>query len=149
MSFSVRCRPPVIKLITKEVHFCDVCGRKQYISRKCRKCGAEMCSHCWETHGTTYPLNVYFSNGNDGHYCNLCDSKLSADRSDPLHAAYLKVQELRLELERWNADFTAQTKDAEEAVRALSSAEARIVLAAKPKNISVVRRFRENFPSHA
>src|SRR5206468_2294737 len=122
------------------VLFCDVCRREQYLGSVCRKCGVEMCAHCWETHGQTYPSNVHFSNGGDGYYCNLCDGKLLSQNDDPLHAAYVKVHELRLELERWNKDFDARVKAAEKDVRNLAAASDRIVSVVEPKNIHVVRK---------
>src|SRR4051812_15710406 len=98
------------KMVAKEVFFCDVCRREQYIALSCKNCGTEMCSFCWEHHGQVYSSNIFVSQGYDGHYCNFCDRQLRLKGTNKLHAAYLQIRELRLEMEQWNEAFTARQK---------------------------------------
>lgn len=106
------------KEIMKEVSFCDECGREAYV-HTCGKCGKDYCYEC-EKNYIEYKAGVFHS-GDDGTYCLDCDSELLARKSDPIHAAYLRIKHLRMEHISWWEDFERRAKEADANLRDLKS----------------------------
>lgn len=108
------------KKISKEVQFCDKCDKEDSYPTPCLLCGTEMCYECKQKHGTSYNHAVYFQGSGDGFYCHSCDEKLRSTGTNKLHSAYLKIKNLRQELELWSADFKGRQAVAENELKLAS-----------------------------
>lgn len=106
------------KTISKEVSFCDQCGKETYVAA-CQCCGVDHCWECRKEYGTEYTHAVCVSGSGDGYYCKMCDRKLSNSGSDPLHNAYSEIASLRKESNLWNSDFRIRSTHAEEFLKRL------------------------------
>jgi len=79
---------------TVEAHVCDGCGAQTYVT-PCLHCDVEHCWECRKKLGREYAHAVYFAGSGDGYYCKSCDGELSRNGSDPLHNAYVEIQQVR------------------------------------------------------
>lgn len=101
------------KTVTREVDFCDRCGKEQDYLVACLGCRMEVCWQCSEAVGVTYQHGVYFRGSGDGFYCRSCDIALSETNADPLHVAYRAVRALRDEATASHNDFKRRQELAE------------------------------------
>ena len=106
------------KIVQKEVHVCDKCGKETYPD-PCLGCGTEVCYECQPKHGKNYRHSVYFQGSGDGFYCSPCDTKLTEGGTDARHNAYCAVKSLKDELEAWHTDFKRRQEKAEDALKSL------------------------------
>ncbi len=101
------------KIVSKQTHFCDMCGKEDDYPHVCMNCGKEMCYDCRKKHGVEYTQGVHFSGSGDGYYCKECDLKLTTNGKDKLHAAYRAITSLRLENKAYWNNFEKRSKEAE------------------------------------
>ena len=97
---------------------CDVCGKDAY-GYSCLKCGIEHCWECSKKLGKIYHHAVSFSGSGDGYYCLNCDSLMRVERGNPLHNAYIQIENLRDEQNAYFKDFERRSKKAEEYLQSL------------------------------
>ena len=106
------------KIVSKEVSFCDKCGKEIYIT-KCNNCDKEHCWECRKTEGIEYSYSVHSGGGDDGYYCKLCDTELRKTKTDELHNSYLTIQKLQNEFEAFDKDWGNIVKLADEKAKEL------------------------------
>ena len=106
------------KLVTREVDCCDRCESESFLTH-CKECNTAHCYDCRKEFGVGYQQGLYVQGSDDGYYCRTCDNELTKSGADELHAAYLGIKRLRLELDAWSCDFERRKKKAEESVRLL------------------------------
>ena len=106
------------KKLTQDVVFCDACGTDKHVYSHCGNCGVDHCYECAKKLGKTYSHGVYCGGSGDGYYCTQCQATLHKT-GDVRFMAYLRIQDLRAECERWSADFNARQTAAEKAIRDL------------------------------
>lgn len=113
----------MIETVTVERRRCDICGGDAYKWTQCLSCGKDLCPTSTETnpHSVRYAHAVGFSGGGDGYYCIPCDIRLSEDRSDPLHQAYVAIRDYRDEQQRLYETRKQQGDELDQAVRYLRS----------------------------
>lgn len=100
------------------VTICDGCGSSESVYYHCLKCGKDFCYECKSSGKVIeYKQGIYVSGSNDGVYCSECNAELMKNPS-PLFSAYLKIAELRQELEIWSKDFTHRKEKSEAVILA-------------------------------
>lgn len=107
------------KTINKEVTICDQCGKETYV-HKCLKCGVDHCWECQKTQGIVYTHSTCCSGSGDGYYCNKCDAELRVAKNDKLHAAYVNIQNLRMESELFYKNWKERANNAEATIKRLN-----------------------------
>ena len=107
------------KAIQKEIRICDCCKIEQAIF-SCMECDKDFCYECGKTQGVEYNHAVYFTGSGDGYYCTNCDTRLSNERTDSLHNAYINIKTLKNESILWSRDFKERSERAEEEVEQLT-----------------------------
>jgi len=103
------------KIVEKEVHFCDSCGKETYVSQ-CLVCVAEYCWECEKKEMVEYKSGVW-SSGLDGHYCLRCNSELLVNKNNPIHELYVRIKYLRMENESWYKEFKKRADATEKELR--------------------------------
>jgi hypothetical protein len=107
------------KAMEKEVSFCDKCGKEDEYLTKCLSCGEEYCYECRTKHLKEYAHGIHVAGSGDGYYCKKCDKKLAESKEEPLHNAYVTIQDLKKEEEQWYANFRKRCTIAENNVQKL------------------------------
>lgn len=110
------------KQILETKTLCDVCGKETY-GGHCLLCGVDHCYGCSKKLGKTYHHAVSFNGSYDGYYCITCDSELRTTRSNPLHNAYIQIENLREEQRIYRKDFEKRSKKAESYLKRLLEAQ--------------------------
>ena len=108
------------KQVNKIVTVCDVCGKEQLYSTKCRICGKDFCHGCCKDNIKCYPHSICCSGGSDGYYCVECLNKPIPAEHMELIEAYKMIASLRAEYMVWNKNYEARSKAAEAKVQELS-----------------------------
>lgn len=111
----------MIKTVEVEQRCCDWCGGDAYEWTRCFGCGKDLCSEgvsssSAKPHGVRYAHGVQFSGSGDGYYCLPCDMRLSEDKSDSLHQAYVAIRDIRDRNQRLYAELEAERKTVESLV---------------------------------
>jgi hypothetical protein len=102
---------------TQNVRVCDSCGTDNMVFSHCQNCGHDYCYECGKTNAFTYSHGVNVGGSGDACYCVACKQQL-LKANDKRLLAYLKIQDLRAEAERFYADFKNRSDAAEAAVKA-------------------------------
>jgi hypothetical protein len=83
---------------TVTVTICDGCGVDCDYPHTCIECGKNFCYECSRTKATEYQHAVHFRGSDDGLFCHPCEEKLM-NRPTPIFAAFLKIKNLRSEIQ--------------------------------------------------
>lgn len=105
------------KEVFKQVHFCDKCGKEEYVYR-CMGCGSEFCFDCMKESMIEYHHAVNFSGSGDGLFCKICDASPPPMVAD-LWWAYRQVKRLKKEAKAFYDSLDKRSKAAEAEVEKL------------------------------
>jgi len=103
------------KILPKEVHICDGCGKEEYC-HACIGCGVEYCYDCRKKLMVEYKHSVYASGTGDGDFCLKCNSTPPPKVRDLLYA-YYTIKNLKSEEDSWHKDFRKRSDMAEEILK--------------------------------
>lgn len=99
---------------TITVTVCNNCGDDISYPEPCLQCGKNYCHDCSKSMVVDYSHGVYVCGSGDGRYCKTCDRRLrEAEGSEPLHAAYIAIEDLKREQLQWGKSFEERRKNAE------------------------------------
>jgi hypothetical protein len=113
----------MFKTVTEKREYCDIC-KKRVAWYHCLACNKAYCYECGKTEAVEYNHGVFFAGSGDGHYCKECDHDLSlcpACEGFELHDAYLNIQALREENDKFYADFKKRSDAAERRIEVLNA----------------------------
>lgn len=100
------------KVIDKEVHFCDKCGKEMEYPSNCMGCNKEYCYDCSKTEFVRYSHAIFFQGSGDGKFCIECNAT-PPDRLVKLMVLYRKIKALTAEYNEWWKDFELRHKAVE------------------------------------
>src|SRR4030095_4349741 len=98
---------------TIEIDICDNCGKESDLGQSCRSCGYHACWTCRRGRLVEYSTRTFGSTSLDSSYCLPCDIELCETKADPIHQAYVALQELRGEWQRMEENFSMRQQAAE------------------------------------